>query len=221
MEPGLHGPDRPIDRLGDLFVRQTLLVEKDEDHSIIRTETSQRSFEFAGQIVRVGQTRTVVDAFLGGFGEDGATAPATEGGPAAVRRDPEEPGTEGSTQIEAGDPAEGPNERLLNHVLGVLAVPHHPEAKAEDNAVEAVEQQTGGLGVARPERFDQRAVIHHAWPSPDDRDVNERSNVPGYLDREDHVSGFGSEPPLLRVRSLLGNEAATEFSRIGPLEEKK
>jgi hypothetical protein len=160
MEPGLDRSDRSSDGQGDLFVRQTLFVEEDEDHSIIRPEATEGSIEFAGQIVGVAQTGAVVDAFLDRLREDWSAISAAEGGSAAVGGDPEEPGTEGTFRVESRDPPQGAHERFLDNVLSVLPMPHHPEAEAEDHAVETVQEKARGLRVARPERFDQRTVVH-------------------------------------------------------------
>ena len=65
VQPGLDGPDRPSDRLGDLFVGQVLFVEEGEHQAILGPEPVEGPLELAGQVVGIGQPGPVVDAILG------------------------------------------------------------------------------------------------------------------------------------------------------------
>src|SRR5205807_1143459 len=62
MEPGLDGPDGAADRLGDLVVGQPLLVIECEDQTILGPEPREAPFQFARQVIGIGQPGTMVDA---------------------------------------------------------------------------------------------------------------------------------------------------------------
>lgn len=215
MQPGLDGANRTIDDPGNLFVMQALFMEQSEDHSIIGPQIPEGAFEFLGEVIGVGEAGTVIDTFLGRFGQDRPAAPTTQRGPATVGGDPQEPGTESPSGVETCDSPQCANKRFLNDILGVLAVPHHPEAETEDHSVETVEQEARSLRITGPDCIDHRLVVHLVWPSPDDRNIDEQSNIPGYLRMEDHVSGFVSNVRLLRLLPGFGNEVDPRFRAIG------
>jgi hypothetical protein len=168
-------------------------MKQNKNDTIFRSKPTEGSFQLTGQVIGIGESGTVVDRFLDRFGSDRPTRPPTKRCSTTVGGDSQEPGTERPIEVETTDPAEGPQECFLDQILGVLTVPHHPQAEPEDHTMKAVEQQAGGSRVTGPERFHQRAVVHLDGPSPIDQDVDEQSFVLGYLPLEDHVSGFVRE----------------------------
>ena len=51
MEPCFHGTDWPGDGLGDLVVRQILLMKQHKDQAIFGPEFAQGPFDLAGQVI--------------------------------------------------------------------------------------------------------------------------------------------------------------------------
>src|ERR1700677_2889759 len=95
MEPSFHGPYRPGDGLGDLVVRQILLMKQYKDQAIFGPELAQGPFDLAGQVLGVGRSGSGVGQLLGRLGEcqGWPAAPASQRGAATVGGDLQEPGT--------------------------------------------------------------------------------------------------------------------------------
>lgn len=125
MQPGFHGPDRSVQREGNLLVRQTLLVKQDKGGTVLRPKPFERPPQFSGQIIRIGQPWPVVDLLFGGLTRDRSLRPFCQGGPTAVGGDSQEPGSKWTIAIEAIETPQGADERLLHDILGVVPVTHH------------------------------------------------------------------------------------------------
>ena len=168
MQPGLDGPDGSSDRQADLIIREALFVVEDEDQAIVGSEPSERPVEFAREVVGIGESGSMVDFIDDGLDRDGPSRPPAKRGPASIGSDPEQPRTERSRPIEAGNPAQSTDHRLLGNVLGVVPVPHHPKAEAEDDPVEPLDQLARCERIAVAERPDQIAIVHqsHKGGSP-------------------------------------------------------
>ena len=109
---------------------------------------------------------TVVDPFLARFDGPGLSGSARERGPTPVQGDPEQPGAERPVAVEIWEATDRPHEGLLHDVLGVVAIPEHPDAEAEDHPLVALDQLTRCLGIAATKGLDQRAVVHRGHLSP-------------------------------------------------------
>src|SRR5262245_47042226 len=108
MQPGLDGSDGPIDALGDFFIREILFVKKKEDQAILGSEPVDGLLELSGQVVRVVQSRAGIDSIEGKCRVDPGTAsPQKQAGPAAVRGDLQQPGTDWPGRVEAEDGTQG------------------------------------------------------------------------------------------------------------------
>lgn len=71
VEPRFDGSDRPLDRLGDLFIRKILFVKESEDHPIFRSEQSQSPLEFSREVIGVGHTWPMVYPIFSRLGQSG------------------------------------------------------------------------------------------------------------------------------------------------------
>src|SRR5215207_4938896 len=121
-----HGARREIQHLPDLGARETVDVEHRHDEALSIGERRQRLLE---DLPRIGPLALLERGgrFADAFGLRLRAAPragAPEVG-AAVEDDPDQPGTEGSSNLEGVEVLERREEGLLHQVLGVLAVANH------------------------------------------------------------------------------------------------
>jgi hypothetical protein len=98
-----------------------------------------------------------------GAGRQLAARPAGEHGQAAVRRDPEQPRPQSGPVVEPVERPPGPDEGLLQRVVGVMDGAEHPVAVRVDLGAYRRDQGGEGLGVH---------VVHHAGhpDTPPERD---------------------------------------------------
>ena len=214
MQPGLDGSDRPFQHFGDFLIRQAMLVEKDENGPVIGAKSPEGPVQFAGEVVGVGHAGAVVDHLLGRLGQDRPPGSPPERSPATIGGDSQQPGAERAMLVETANSAKGPDESLLDDILGILAMLEHPKAEAEDHAVISIEEEAWCSRIAGSEGFDQRSVIHEAWPSPDVRDADAKSDVSGYPRRGDRVSRNRMTETIIAGRPPTWNDRPTNSRRV-------
>ena len=153
MQPGLDGADRPCDRLGDLFVRQILFVEQDEDQAIFRPEVAEGPLQLAGQVVGVGECGPGVGPFLDRLRRRDRRSAATERSAPYGSDSPQSPAARDGAAGRCRTPRsrEGAEERLLDDVLRILSVAHHAVTQAEDHPLVSLDQQARRLRITSPQ----------------------------------------------------------------------
>lgn len=172
MEPALRGIETEAEDLGGFFAPQAFELAEHEDLAILGREGFERALE-QGPLLETRGLRFRRPGFVGeaGFlaeGVDrvvtgrlaGAEPAVADGG---MPPDGEEPRAGGLLDAGLRGPAEGREEGLLEHVLGVRLVAHERPQVAEDGCLvtphEAMER---GLLAARDAR-EQLGVAQLPW----------------------------------------------------------
>ena len=80
---------------------------------------------------------------------------------AAIRGNRENPGLQRSASIPPPQMPYGPQQGGLRDILGVVTVPQHPEAEAEHDVLEPLDQLPDSLGISRETAANEFAFVVH------------------------------------------------------------
>ena len=161
MEPRLRGPQRDPQRAGNFRQRQVEVVVKDDEGACLRLEAAETALE----LVTVGheRQRVVEDRHVDGDELD-IEAMAPEPArliDAGADQQTVEPRVEAIGLAQRGQVAPGPDERLMDGVLGLVWV-------TKDEPCGGVEPEDGGAGqhgegvMIAPSRPFHEFQLHHA-----------------------------------------------------------
>jgi len=147
VEPGLYGPNRPTNGLGDLFIRQPALVKQEEDLAVFRSQLFNGQADLAEQFVGIAGT-AVGDGLV--EVTDRLRTPPSPGqaSPAAVDGNSHYPRPQGPVSVPAFQAAKYTKEHILGNVFGLVSVAQQANAQAVHVSLEAFHQCPQSLGVA-------------------------------------------------------------------------
>jgi len=172
VDPGLDRADRHPEHAGDLFIRQVLLVPQQDGRPRIGRQLLDEGVEPASQLAlldllvgTIGRVLELDRPFLAGgallgLGERDELRPVP---PVMIDAQPGgdrvQPGPERPRRVVAGEGAEGPQERLLRQVLGILGPPQDAQAQPVDLAQVALDQEAVGVRVVLEASAHQARVV--------------------------------------------------------------
>jgi hypothetical protein len=154
VQPGFHSSHRAIADLGNFGQAELLMMVQYEADAVLLPQNPQGQFEFFRQFVvaRRGPVSHLVSQFRCQI----TIAAEGQGSPAAIDGDPQDPRLQRTLLIEPGQTSQGPDERFLRHILGILAMGQNPEGDAENQPLEPTNEFPDSQVVSRQTAFDQQ-----------------------------------------------------------------
>jgi len=83
--------------------------------------------------------------------------------PAKVPGNREQPTAEGRRIAQGGQPLDGPQQRVLGHVLGAIRIRQEPQAYREDRSGVVLDQFGRGVAIAGYRSGDEFCIRSHKW----------------------------------------------------------
>ncbi len=177
-EAALHGADRNIENLPDLFVIAGFHVAENNDGAHVRVEPSERfekmlvidarlgveggiEFRLLRQLIakpvglRVERAIIIGNMQAGGLAIFSGAAMAER----QVDRDPKQPGVERRFAFECGNMLDGSHKGFLNEIGGVFGMADHAEDRGEKAILIAVDEVFHGGPVSALELAEREKVL--------------------------------------------------------------